>query len=61
MRDYYAFQGPEADARARAALTTPAAVRDALEAYAAIGVDELVFRPCAADLTQLDRLADIVA
>ncbi len=40
---------------------SPDAVKDKLSAFGDVGMDELVFWPCAADLEQLERLADLIA
>ena len=40
--------------------STPEAVKGAIAAYAGIGVDEIVCWPCAPDLEQVDRLAELV-
>jgi alkanesulfonate monooxygenase SsuD/methylene tetrahydromethanopterin reductase-like flavin-dependent oxidoreductase (luciferase family) len=61
IRANYAFNPALAERRLRGIPTTPAAVRAAIERQAAMGVDELVLRPCAADFDSLDRLADIAA
>jgi hypothetical protein len=36
-------------------------VRTAIQCQADMGVDEFILRPCAEDLDQLDRLAEIAA
>lgn len=38
----------------------PEAVRDAVEAYSELGVDEVMFTPAVADIHEVGRLADIV-
>ena len=58
---YYSWMGEAAEARAKAMPSTAAAVRDALGALEAVGVDEVVLGPAVADLDQLDRAADFVA
>lgn len=61
LLDYYGHLGPETAARiADAALRTPEAIRGALETFAAMGVDELIFDPTVADPAEVDRLADLV-
>jgi alkanesulfonate monooxygenase SsuD/methylene tetrahydromethanopterin reductase-like flavin-dependent oxidoreductase (luciferase family) len=59
LRDYYGFLGPMAEQIAASIPTTPEAVKGITAAYAGIGMDELVFWPCVADLNQIDRLADL--
>lgn len=61
MKDYYAFTGPFAERIAAALLTTPQAVVQFLRGYEDAGCHELVLFPAVAELTQLERLADIVA
>src|SRR4051794_28187904 len=61
LRDYYAFVGEYAGAVADGALTDPAAVKEAIEAFAAAGCDELVLFPCDPDPAQVDLLADAIA
>ncbi|MCH8973995.1 MAG: LLM class flavin-dependent oxidoreductase, partial [Chloroflexi bacterium] len=58
---YYSWMGEAAEARAKAIPSTHEAVRDALSALEAIGVDEVVLGPAVADIDQLDRAAEIVA
>ncbi len=58
---YYSWMGEAAEARAKAIPSTPEAVRDALSALEAIGVDEVVLGPAVADIDQLDRAAELVA
>jgi alkanesulfonate monooxygenase SsuD/methylene tetrahydromethanopterin reductase-like flavin-dependent oxidoreductase (luciferase family) len=60
LEDYYAFAGWGAQL-ARSIPRTPDAVRQIVGAFAAIGVDEVVFSPTVADLTQLDLLAEVVS
>jgi len=60
IRDYYAFLGPMADMIAGSILTTPEAITGAIEAYGAVGVDEVALWPTIADLDQVDRLAQVV-
>ena len=58
---YYSWMGEAAEARAKAIPSTHEAVRDALSALEAIGVDEVVLGPAVADIDQLDRAAELVA
>ena len=51
---------PELAARRLATLpTSRAAVEDAIKRQADMGVDEFILRPCADDLDQMDRLAEV--
>jgi alkanesulfonate monooxygenase SsuD/methylene tetrahydromethanopterin reductase-like flavin-dependent oxidoreductase (luciferase family) len=61
LRDYYAFTGPFAEKVVAANLTTPAAVRDLVRGYQDAGCDHLVLLPTVADVSQVDRLADVLA
>ena len=58
---YYSWMGEAAEARAKAIPSTHEAVRDALSALEAIGVDEVVLGPAVADIDQLDRAAELAA
>lgn len=60
LREYYAFLGPYADRVAESALRSPAAIRDAVSAFADIGCTELYFDATSASADQVDRLADVV-
>jgi alkanesulfonate monooxygenase SsuD/methylene tetrahydromethanopterin reductase-like flavin-dependent oxidoreductase (luciferase family) len=60
LRRYYGFLGDWADRIADSALRTPEAVRAAVDAFAAVGVTELVFDPTIPSLPEVDRLADAV-
>ena len=59
LRHYYGFLGPYADMIAGGALRGEA-ITAALPAYEAGGVDELILDPTVADLSQVERLADLV-
>lgn len=61
LLDYYAFTGAFARRIADGLLTTPLEVRGFVQGYADAGCDHLVLLPAVADLTQVDRLADVVA
>lgn len=61
VRDYYSFAGPMADQVAQSMMTTPEAIKGAMQAYEAVGVDEFILWPTVARLDQVDRLADAVA
>jgi alkanesulfonate monooxygenase SsuD/methylene tetrahydromethanopterin reductase-like flavin-dependent oxidoreductase (luciferase family) len=60
LRDYYAFTGPFADRIAGGLLTSPQAVAQFMRGYQDAGCDELVLFPTVPDITQLDRLAEIL-
>lgn len=61
LRDYYAFTGPFAEKIAEGLLTTPQAVAQYLRGYADAGCDEVALFPTVASLTELERLAEVVA
>lgn len=61
IRTMYAFDPGLAARRLAGIPTTPAAVAQVIARQAAMGVDEFVFRPCAADPDLLDRLAHVIA
>ncbi len=58
LRSYYAYT-PRADAVASGAARSADEIRRRIEAYDALGADELVFTPSVADVDQVDLLADI--
>lgn len=60
LRDYYAFTGPFAERIAAGLLTTPDEIRGFIRGYADEGCDELILFPAIAELTQLDRLRDVI-
>ena len=60
-RHYNQFLGPEAaDQAARRVLTSPEDVRQVIQEFAQVGLDEMVFLPQVPDLDQVGRLAEIV-
>jgi alkanesulfonate monooxygenase SsuD/methylene tetrahydromethanopterin reductase-like flavin-dependent oxidoreductase (luciferase family) len=61
LLDYYAFTGPFAEKIAAANLTTPTAIAEFVRGYEEAGCDELVLLPTVADLSQLERLADVLS
>jgi len=60
MRHFYGIFGDFADRIASAALRSPESILGALSAFEDVGVDELIFDPTVAELSQIDRLADVV-
>jgi alkanesulfonate monooxygenase SsuD/methylene tetrahydromethanopterin reductase-like flavin-dependent oxidoreductase (luciferase family) len=60
LLSYYGFLGDWAQGVANSALRTPQSLRDAVEAYAEAGVDELILDPTVASVDEVDRLADAV-
>jgi alkanesulfonate monooxygenase SsuD/methylene tetrahydromethanopterin reductase-like flavin-dependent oxidoreductase (luciferase family) len=61
IRDYYAFGGDTAEQVVQSMLSTPEAIKEAIQAYEGIGADELVLWPTVAALDQIDRLAEVVS
>jgi hypothetical protein len=57
---YYAFTGPFADKIAEGLLTTPAMIREFVDAYDEAGCEELILFPTVARADQLALLADAV-
>lgn len=60
LRRYYGFLGEWIEAIVDGALRSPQAVKDAVRAFADVGVTELVFDPTVASVDEVDRLADAV-
>ncbi|AUG78915.1 Putative F420-dependent reductase [Kitasatospora sp. MMS16-BH015] len=58
LRAYYSFIGPKAERTAAGVLVEPERIREAVQAYAEAGCDELILLPCTADLKQVGLLAD---
>ena len=61
IQHYYEYKGPVIEQFAHAIPTTPEAVKGAIQAYADIGVDELICWPCVPEFYQIDRLADLIS
>jgi alkanesulfonate monooxygenase SsuD/methylene tetrahydromethanopterin reductase-like flavin-dependent oxidoreductase (luciferase family) len=60
LLDYYQAMGPEvAEMIAGSAHRSPQAIREAIDGFAAIGVDELVLDPTVPDPAQVELLAEI--
>jgi alkanesulfonate monooxygenase SsuD/methylene tetrahydromethanopterin reductase-like flavin-dependent oxidoreductase (luciferase family) len=59
LRRYYAYVGDGVEAIASSALRSPEAIRSARDQYAEAGVDELILDPTVAELSQVDRLAEV--
>jgi alkanesulfonate monooxygenase SsuD/methylene tetrahydromethanopterin reductase-like flavin-dependent oxidoreductase (luciferase family) len=60
MGAYYGFTG-NGEHMVAGLITTPDRVRDAVRAYADLGADEVVLYCWATDVTQVDRMADLVS
>lgn len=61
IAEYYGFAGDYAAQNVERMLTTPAAVREAVEEFTALGADEVMLYCWSPDPDQVDRLADAVA
>jgi len=59
LLDYYGPMGEMAHMIAGSVLSTPEAVEATIDAFAEVGVDELIFDPCVSDPDQVDRLAAV--
>jgi hypothetical protein len=57
----YGYNPELAERRLRGIPTTPAAVEDAIKRQTDMGVDEFILRPCAEELDQMERLAEVAA
>jgi alkanesulfonate monooxygenase SsuD/methylene tetrahydromethanopterin reductase-like flavin-dependent oxidoreductase (luciferase family) len=60
LQQYYAFTGPFAEKIAAGLLTTPQSVVQLVRGYQEAGCDELVLFPTVSDLSQLQRLAEVI-
>lgn len=58
--DYYRFLGPAATYVAAGALTSPAAIQDAVAGLSDTSCDELILFPCVPDHEQVDLLAEAI-
>jgi hypothetical protein len=54
------FRGAVAQDLVKTVHSSPSAIKDAIAAFADVGMDELIVKPCVADLDQVDRLADLL-
>ena len=52
--------GPASDYMVQSILSTPDAVREAIDGLAQIGVYEFILWPTVADLDQIDRVTDLL-
>ena len=57
---YYRTLGPAATFRSKVFLSSPKAVRQAIQELGDVGVDEILLSPGVPELDQIDRLADLV-
>ena len=61
VRANQAFRGALAEELARSVPASPQAIKDVIAGYADVGMDELILKPCLADLDQVDRLAELLS
>lgn len=61
LLDYYAFTGPFAERIAAGLLATPQSIVQFIRGYSEAGCDHLMLFPTSGDVTQLERLAEVVA
>jgi alkanesulfonate monooxygenase SsuD/methylene tetrahydromethanopterin reductase-like flavin-dependent oxidoreductase (luciferase family) len=60
VTEAYGHDPALAERRLRGVPTTPVAVRALLTRLSAMGMDEVILRPCTAGIDQLDRIAELV-
>ena len=61
VQGFYTWHPPEGRSKmAKNVLTTPQRIKDAIAAFEALGMDELVLLPAAYDLDQVARLGEVV-
>jgi alkanesulfonate monooxygenase SsuD/methylene tetrahydromethanopterin reductase-like flavin-dependent oxidoreductase (luciferase family) len=60
MRHYYGFLGDYTEMIAASALRSAGAITGAVAAFADAGFDDLILDPTVADISQVERLADVV-
>jgi alkanesulfonate monooxygenase SsuD/methylene tetrahydromethanopterin reductase-like flavin-dependent oxidoreductase (luciferase family) len=60
LRHYYRIFGDRAETMARNAHRSASAIKDTISAFADVGVDDLMLDPTVADISQVERLADVV-
>ncbi|MBK6287627.1 MAG: LLM class flavin-dependent oxidoreductase [Gammaproteobacteria bacterium] len=61
--DYLKIMGDDAAHAVSSMMTrsSVAAIRESIDSYSQLGVDEIMFVPATADLAEIDRLADLLA
>ena len=60
LKDYYGFLGEWADRIVESAPTTPDAIKGRVDAFEAVGIDELILDPTIAEIDQVDQLAEVL-
>jgi len=57
----YGYNPELAARRLRSLPTSPAALEESIKRQADMGVDEFILRPCAEEIDQMERLAEVAA
>jgi alkanesulfonate monooxygenase SsuD/methylene tetrahydromethanopterin reductase-like flavin-dependent oxidoreductase (luciferase family) len=57
---YYSYMGPAVENMVQTVPSTPEALKNAIQTFTDIGVDELLLWPTSMDLEQIDRVTDLV-
>ena len=60
IREYYDHMAPILDLVVKTVLMSPQQLKAGIEAFAAIGCDELILSPCVPDIDELDRLEQVI-
>ena len=60
MREYYSFAGPVAERIASWMLTTPQEIAGFIRGYEEAGCDDLILFPTIPDISQLERVAEVL-
>ncbi|KDN20356.1 LLM class flavin-dependent oxidoreductase [Amycolatopsis rifamycinica] len=59
LLDYYSYMGEKAQFLANGVISDETRLREAIDAYAEAGCDELLLFPCTSDVDQLEELAKV--
>ncbi len=59
LRDYYGFMGAAVEDRVRDMVATPEQVKELVQRFSDIGMDELHFWPCIPEMDQISRLEEL--
>ena len=61
IRANQAFRGAIVEDLVKSVPASSQAIKDTIAAFADVGMDELILKPCLADVDQVDRLADVIS
>jgi alkanesulfonate monooxygenase SsuD/methylene tetrahydromethanopterin reductase-like flavin-dependent oxidoreductase (luciferase family) len=62
LRRYYNYLGDQrAEVISKSVISSPQALKADIQAFADIGLDELLIFPCVSEMEQFDRLVDVIA